>query len=161
MATIAGTLTDGTGTALAGATLEFLLSTAPETSTGMYVSGIPVRETTGTAGSAGVYSLTLLPGIWRVRLPSTPERYIGVPTGSGTYTIGQLLLTETEAQMTIPRWVENAAALRALGTAYSLFFVSSDANGDWGWFEISSSTSADDGVNYIHNAAGIVYERRQ
>lgn len=161
MATVADTLRNASGTAIASCPIDFFLMSAPVDDLGDFVSGKIVRATTGTGGSSGEFSITLRSGTYRVRTPGTPEFFILVPYGSGTYDISDILISETEADAVIG-YFETVAEVRENGKTYNLIWVSeSETNQDFGWWEAKGDVDSDDGENYIVNASGVVYTRRQ
>lgn len=88
MATVTGSLIDASGAGMPGVPIEFILTTAPLDATSTLVSGKPVRITTGASGT---FSTVLRQAVYRVRIPSSPELSITVPSGSGSHTIGSIV----------------------------------------------------------------------
>ncbi len=161
MATVADTISNASGTAIASCPIDFFLMSAPVDDLGDFVSGKIVRAVTGTGGSAGQFSITLRSGTYRVRTPGTPEFFILVPFGSGTYTISAILISETEADAVIG-YFETVAEAQANRKTYNLIWIrETSENEDYGWFEAKGDSGTHDGENYIVNAEGVVYTRRQ
>lgn len=167
MATISDTFKKPDGTALTSQTVKFTTYGGPWfRGTGVTSNGI---VTTTTHASTGAISVTLLQGVYVIEWRASTAMgarwsygLIGVPSGSGTYALQSLLLTEQESDMASIGYFTEAADIRTSVALYDLIWLSgTETNNDYGWWEARGDTGTDDGENYITNAAGVVYTRRQ
>ncbi len=133
----------------------------PHKTTNGVVMGQELWFTT-IAGGAVPAAFYLVPGIYRFECRVGAVRnvaYMAMPDEDAV--LEDILTTVTEADAVIG-YFETVAEVRLNLKTYDLIWVrESETNEDYGWWENKGDVGTDDGENYIVNANGVVYTRRQ
>lgn len=157
MATIADRIIRADGTALNAGTVYFIPTATVVTGS----AGVSSAAVSAVTNASGEFTVTLTPGVYRVRwrwsTATIPDEIpVTVPAGSGTYTLDDLT-DFVPTPSGVIQWTSIAGrdSLAAIEDRISnqmafLSFLSSEGDGQGGWFEFSTASTADhDGVDVI------------
>ena len=127
---------------------------------GSAMVGLPIVIACGVDDDAGLYNQVILPGDYIVQIPGVRQFTIQIPTGSGTYSLEDVV-DDSDNPLTFQRVYDNWAAVQAvtISSSISIITLREDASNpvvrDVSFFADSSAevqAFTPDGVNVIDDA---------